>query len=229
MRQFTRKLLPGFGVREKRQKSVLFVAHDKRADGGFLVFSRSVSSTMALPIVVQPNQSKEEMAVLVRQSYRAMPAVADGRPARPGLYCFRRKLPNRTNIAVSWTKSNGRSRSRRPESMGAVPISSWRETPCTQERVATEADVRSGRAVFYLDWFEGQRSRPFPLDLPVCAVLHEEGRVDTPVVIIQAETSITTIGEQNVFVGYRPLTGGNGICGLGDLEILSQPDERFKQ
>jgi hypothetical protein len=93
--------------------------------------------------------------------------------------------------------------------------------------VATEDDVKAGRAVFYLDLSVGQESHPGALNLPCCALLHDENSKATPVIVIQVEESDNRSGSVKVFAGYRPLTGGNGICMLHQLELLEYPDHRF--
>jgi hypothetical protein len=116
-----------------------------------------------------------------------------------------------------------------PNLWGPIAVASWQATPCIRGRVATEADVKGGTAVFYLDLTEGQDSRPFDLALPRCAILtggndHEHG---VPVILIQVETSINNENQVKNFAGYRPLAGGNGICLLHELELLKEPDARF--
>jgi hypothetical protein len=115
----------------------------------------------------------------------------------------------------------------REDGWGPVAVKNWRETPCLHSRVAAEDDVKAGRAVFYLGLSEGQKSQPVPLNLPRCAVLHDEDGGTTPVIVIQVEESDNGSGSVKVFAGYRPLTGGNGICMLDQLELLSEPDHRF--
>jgi hypothetical protein len=109
---------------------------------------------------------------------------------------------------------------------GAPEISSWRELPHIVERLATESDVQQGRAVFVTVRKDGSPSsaRPHPLPIPRCAILHAEppGPSQLPVFVIQAEEV-----DGKLLVGYRPITGGNGICTLAELELLSGPDERF--
>jgi hypothetical protein len=104
---------------------------------------------------------------------------------------------------------------------GPIDMAHWRATPCVTGRLAIEQDVKEGRAVFYI---AGEQStlKPIPLLLPACAILHDEKKA-TPVILIQAEES-PEIKE----VGYRNLSGGNGICTIAELEILKEPDERFK-
>jgi hypothetical protein len=102
---------------------------------------------------------------------------------------------------------------------GEIQITAWRDTPCTRGRIAREDDVREGRAVFYVDG----PSQTAEVPLPHCAVLHEEGGKTVPVILIQAESR----SDGEVFVGYRPLSGGNGICLLGDVDLLDGPDDRL--
>ncbi len=63
---------------------------------------------------------------------------------------------------------------------GPIAMANWRDTPCIRGRVATEDDANAGRAVFYLNLSEGQESRPVDLDLPRCAILHEEVKATCP-------------------------------------------------
>jgi hypothetical protein len=112
---------------------------------------------------------------------------------------------------------------------GPIAMANWRETPCIRGRAATEDDANAGRAVFYLDVSEGQESHPVDLDLPRCAILHEEDEGDLPVIVIQAENGNNGTGAVELIAGYRPLTGGNGICMLYQLELLPEPDHRFAE
>ena len=59
--------------------------------------------------------------------------------------------------------------------------------------------------------------------LPTCVIqIDEETGERTPAVVIQAEQA----GDQ-VYLGLRCLTGGNGICGLDEVEQLEEPNEEF--
>ena len=99
-----------------------------------------------------------------------------------------------------------------------IDLKHWRATPAVEGRAATEFDVNAGRAVFAVD------GEPVELDLPACAIVREEGVGEpTPVIVIQAER----IEDGTVAIGYRLLDGGGGIATLDDVELLSEPDERF--
>jgi hypothetical protein len=96
---------------------------------------------------------------------------------------------------------------------GALDRERWPSTPCIEGRAAVEQDVRDGRAVYYV---EGP-SKPIDISLPHCARLHEEGCCPAiPVIIIQAERP----DGGDVLIGYRPLSGGNGICTLDEIELV---------
>lgn len=100
-----------------------------------------------------------------------------------------------------------------------IDIKHWRQTPCVSGRAATDADVNAGRAVFAVGGV------PVELDLPACAIVSEEEVGEpTPVILIQAER----LDDGTVAVGYRFLDGGTGIASLDDVELLSEPDERFR-
>jgi hypothetical protein len=79
--------------------------------------------------------------------------------------------------------------------------------------------VNAGRAVFAIG------GEPVELDLPACAIVAEEEVGEpTPVILIQAER----LEDGTVAVGYRFVDGGSGIASLDDLELLSEPDARFR-
>jgi hypothetical protein len=100
-----------------------------------------------------------------------------------------------------------------------IDLANWRKTPFVEGRAATDHDVEAGRAVFAVD------GEPVELDLPSCAIVREEGIGEpTPVVIIQAER----VEDGTVMVGFRLIDGGSGIAPLDDVELLGEPDERFR-
>lgn len=102
---------------------------------------------------------------------------------------------------------------------GPIDIAKWRKTPFVEGRAATDHDVSEGRAVFAVG------GEPVELDLPSCAIVREEGVGEpTPVVIIQAER----LDDGTVAIGFRLIDGGTGIATLDDVELLSEPDERFR-
>ena len=102
----------------------------------------------------------------------------------------------------------------------AIDVSEWQQLPVTKLRCATEEDVEEGRAVFYVPVGDDyQPSTPADIELPRPAILLSESQ---PVFVIQAEEVNGTTA-----VGYRPLSGGNGLCMLDELELLDVPDERF--
>jgi hypothetical protein len=105
------------------------------------------------------------------------------------------------------------------EQWGPIDLKKWRATPITEGRAATDDDVAQGRAAFAVG------GEPVQLDLPSCAIVREEGvGEETPVILIQAER----LDDGTIAVGYRLLTGGVGIATLDDVELLSEPDARFR-
>ena len=105
------------------------------------------------------------------------------------------------------------------ETAGPIDIKHWRKTPVVYGRPATDLDVELGRAVF------ATGGEPVELDLPACAIVREEGIGEpTPVIVIQAER----LDDGTVAVGFRLIDGGSGIATLEEVELLSEPDERFR-
>jgi hypothetical protein len=89
--------------------------------------------------------------------------------------------------------------------------------------LATEADVREGRATFFLGNLDEVPAVPWSKVLPACAIFRGDGDVaPAPVVVIQVE-----VGPRFTMVGYRPLSGGNGICMLDEVEFVVDDDPRW--
>jgi len=98
-------------------------------------------------------------------------------------------------------------------------MKAWRKTPHVEGRAATDRDVEEGRAVFAVG------GEPVELDLPSCAIVTEDGIGEaTAVILIQAER----LDDGTIAVGYRLVDGGTGIATLDEVELLSEPDERFR-
>ena len=86
-------------------------------------------------------------------------------------------------------------------------------------RAASDRDVDEGRAIFAVG------GEPVELDLPSCAIVPEAGGGEpTAVILIHAER----LEDGTVAVGYRLVDGGTGIATLDEVELLSEPDERFR-
>ncbi len=69
-------------------------------------------------------------------------------------------------VAIVLKKTLEKTGAEREEVWGPIAMTNWRETPCIKGRVATEDDAKAGRAVFYLDLSQGQKSCPVDFDLP---------------------------------------------------------------
>ena len=106
---------------------------------------------------------------------------------------------------------------------GRIDIEDWQKTPCLRGRTAVEQDVKDGRAVFYLENAGEIGAVYVDIDLPHCAVIHADQR-HIPAVVIQSERA-----DSKHYIGYRPMTGGNGLCLLSEVELVPQPDARFYQ
>ncbi|HEX7810196.1 MAG TPA: hypothetical protein VF608_15780 [Thermoanaerobaculia bacterium] len=105
------------------------------------------------------------------------------------------------------------------EIWGPIDLKQWRKTPVTEGRAATDHDVAEGRAVFAVG------GEPVELDLPSCAIVTEEDVGEpTPVIIIQAER----LEDGTIAVGYRLVDGGMGIATFAEVELVAEPDERFR-
>ena len=89
----------------------------------------------------------------------------------------------------------------------------WSKVPFVQGRVATEADVQSERAVFYVD---GEGHSAINMDLPRLAIqTNFETCEKIQCVIIQAENV-----DNQKLVGVRYFAGGNGICSIEEVEFV---------
>ncbi len=108
------------------------------------------------------------------------------------------------------------------ELWGAIDPNQWRDTPCLRGRVAVEQDVKDGRAVFYLGNADEIGAVHVDIGLPHCAIVRANGS-HVPAIIIQSERA-----EPKHYIGYRPIAGGNGLCVFSEVELLDQPDERFR-
>ena len=110
------------------------------------------------------------------------------------------------------------------ELWGPIEPSAWDSVPVTRGRLATEADIRSGCAVFSLEGGEEPDAAPLAVAIPALAVLRDEQAQDDVIIAaIQAERSF-----EKRLIGYRFLNGGNGICTLGELEWIDASDPRFR-
>jgi hypothetical protein len=94
---------------------------------------------------------------------------------------------------------------------GSIDATRWREVPFVSARIATEADVASGAAVFYI---QGE-SEPESITLPACAIQKLDDGSTEQVIVIQAEKT-----PDGVYLGVRPLVGGNGICTIEEVEFV---------
>ena len=98
-----------------------------------------------------------------------------------------------------------------------VASKEWSSVPFISGRVATEEDVKEGRAVFYIK----SGSEPNETKLPLFAVqIDSERRL--PCIVIQLENT-----KEGTIVGVRYLEGGNGIGKVEDFEFYSEPTDEF--
>ena len=100
---------------------------------------------------------------------------------------------------------------------GVVSLDTWEDVLFIKDRIATEEDVKLGRAVFYIE-NEGTGTEHQALDIQIPSLAHHIDQ-DTGekklVIVIQAEKT----DEQQV-IGLRYLEGGNAVCLLFELEFV---------
>jgi hypothetical protein len=94
-----------------------------------------------------------------------------------------------------------------------INIADWKNTPFISGRVASESDVKSGNAVFYIKG----TSTPAEFNLPCCAMQLMDDGTEQPVIIIQAENT-----EDGFLLGVRLLSGGNGICMVEEVRLIAE-------
>lgn len=94
-----------------------------------------------------------------------------------------------------------------------INIADWKNTPFIKGRVASELDVKSGNAVFYIN----EASTPAEFILPCCAMQLMDDGTEQPVIIIQAENT-----EYGILLGVRHLSGGNGICVVEEVLLIPE-------
>jgi len=115
--------------------------------------------------------------------------------------------------------------SRKKRAPGGIDIEGdrWKELPCLTDHVATEEDVREGRAVFYLRPLNEISVRFLDIGLPHCAIFKDENEHQYPVVVVQSELA----GDIH-YMGFRFLERGNGIGYRSEIELLDKPNELFQ-
>ena len=106
---------------------------------------------------------------------------------------------------------------------GRVDVEHWQQTPCLRDRIAVEQDVKDGRAVFYLGNASEIGAVHVDIGLPRCAAVRADAK-EIPAVLIQSERA-----DDKHYIGYRPITGGNGVCVFSEVELQSEPDARFHE
>lgn len=100
---------------------------------------------------------------------------------------------------------------------GPISPDSWRTISFIKNQIATEEDVKLGKAVFYID---DQELEHFPIDIEIPKLayqINQETGEKILSVVIQAEK----IGEEEI-VGLRYFDGGNGVCALFELEFVNE-------
>ena len=114
-------------------------------------------------------------------------------------------------------------RPRFAEPWGGIDINRWQKVPFLIGRVATEDDVRVGRAAFYLGSPDEIGAKFADIGLPHCAIWTDEQGQKIPVVIVQSEEA----GDKH-YIGFRFLDSGNGVGFRSEFQLLDAPNELFQ-
>jgi hypothetical protein len=94
------------------------------------------------------------------------------------------------------------------------------KVPYISGRLATEADTKSGKAVFYLGNPKESKAHPYAIVLPKRGrVRDEETGILQDVIVTQAEQGLGN-GQMMIVVGYRKIDGGVGLCQLEEVHWL---------
>src|ERR1700736_1552000 len=94
----------------------------------------------------------------------------------------------------------------------------WRATSAVTGRLATEDDVKTGKAAFYLSNSDESPAHPFDIELPKLAEISDEDTgISEVVTVIQAETCRNNSGEMHTLIGYRTSTGEIGVCSIEEI------------
>jgi hypothetical protein len=97
-----------------------------------------------------------------------------------------------------------------------IDLNSWEKTPSVNNRIATEEDVMSSRAIFVIE-NDDERHTWFGAKLPKLALLTDSESIQKQiVVVIQIENS-----SKGPLAGYKFIKGGFGACFLYELEFIS--------
>ena len=103
-----------------------------------------------------------------------------------------------------------------------LQLKNWKLTPVVNNRVASQNDVDSGNAIFYIEG-KSESHKAFKIDLPKLGYWNDlETNKKELVVIIQIEET-----SKGTVVGYRDFSGGSGAGLMSEFEILN--DEEVKK
>ena len=104
---------------------------------------------------------------------------------------------------------------------GAIPMTGagdWPPLPTSgfiSGRIAKEADLQAGNAVFVAKFGGHVSGKPSNIRVPQYAILSEGDGSKLPVVVVQAE-----INEKGSFFGLRDLRGGNHVATATEVRLL---------
>lgn len=113
------------------------------------------------------------------------------------------------------------------ENYEPIDLKNWKQIPCVVGRCATEKDVETGIAVFYIPNATEIGVMPVDMQLPHCAFYLDEDETvpPEPVIVIQVEKVPDESGNFEVICGVRTLDGIPAMCAEEDLAFLNGPEE----
>jgi hypothetical protein len=100
-----------------------------------------------------------------------------------------------------------------------IDIKSWQTVPAINGRVATNADLETGLAIYCVgdgcpDHYTYQMALP-----KLSYLVDEETKQEQIVIVTQVEST-----PQGVLAGYKSLDGGIGVCLLDELRFLEEQE-----
>ena len=95
-----------------------------------------------------------------------------------------------------------------------IDLKNWKQVSYIKGKIATEEDLKKGRAVFHLGEHDKPHS-PLGIKLPALGYVNKKGENKKGVVIIQAEK----VGDKKI-LGVRYIKGGKGIYHFSEIKTV---------